>query len=155
VPHTTTHVGDIRGGTALNIVPRDCSFDFEIRHLPFDDPEDFIRDVREYAARFLPEMRAVAPDTFIEFDPISTLPGFDTRDGSAITALGHACNATADVGKVSFGTEASLFHGAGIPTVICGPGHIAQAHQPNEWVAVEQVARCEAFLRRLADHLAA
>ena len=155
VPYTTVHVGVIRGGTAVNIVPRDCAFDFEIRHLPFDDPDAFLADVRRYADTFLPDMRAVAPGAYIEFDPLSTLPGFDTHDGSAITALAHACNGTADAGKVSFGTEAALFHGAAIPTVICGPGHIAQAHQPNEWVAVEQVAQCEAFMRRLVDHVAA
>jgi len=153
VPYTTAHVGTIRGGTALNIVPRDCQFDFEIRHLPFDDPDAFIREVEAFAGRFLPGMRAVDPHTHIEFDPLSTLPGFDTHDGSAITALGHACNGTTEVGKVSFGTEASLFHGAQIPTVICGPGHIAQAHQPNEWVSLDQIARCEAFMQRLADRL--
>jgi acetylornithine deacetylase len=154
VPYSTTHVGTIRGGTALNIVPRDCTFDFEIRHLPFDDPDDFLRDVEAFAARFLPDMHAVDPDTFIAFDHLSTLPGFDTHDGSDITALGHACNETTDVGKVSFGTEASLFHGASIPTIICGPGHIAQAHQPNEWVSLVQIARCEAFMQRLVDRLA-
>ncbi|MFO1317161.1 MAG: acetylornithine deacetylase [Burkholderiales bacterium] len=155
VPYTTVHVGVIRGGTAVNIVPRDCTFDFEIRHLPFDDPDAFFADVRAHADTFLPAMRAVAPDTHIEFDHLSTLPGFDTHDGSAITALAHACNGGGDAGKVSFGTEASLFHGADIPTVICGPGHIAQAHQPNEWVTVAQVAQCEAFMRRLVDHVAA
>jgi acetylornithine deacetylase len=153
VPYTTAHVGIIRGGTALNIVPRDCTFDFEIRHLPFDDPDRFFRDVEAFAARFLPEMQAVDPNTFIAFDHLSTLPGFDTHDGSDITALGHACNGTSDVGKVSFGTEASLFHGASIPTVICGPGHIAQAHQPNEWVSLEQIARCEAFMQRLVERM--
>ena len=100
-------------------------------------------------------MHAVNPDTWIEFDHLSTLPGFDTHDGSPITSLAHACNGTHGAGKVSFGTEASLFHGASIPTVICGPGHIAQAHQPNEWVAIEQVARCEAFMRRLVEHVGA
>jgi len=100
VPYSTAHVGVIRGGTALNIVPRDCTFDFEIRHLPFDDPEAFIADVRAFASRFIPEMKAVDVHTFIEFDPLSTLPGFDTHDGSTITTLGHACNATNDVGKV-------------------------------------------------------
>ena len=153
VPYTTTHVGTIRGGTALNIVPRDCTFDFEIRHLPFDDPDAFIRDVEAFAARFLPDMHAVDPHTYIAFDHVSNLPGFDTHDGSDITALGHACNETMEVGKVSFGTEASLFHGAAIPTVICGPGHIAQAHQPNEWVSLEQIARCEAFMQRLVERL--
>jgi len=155
VPYTTAHVGTIRGGTALNIVPRDCTFDFEIRHLPFDDPDRFIRDVEQFAAGFLPAMHAVDAGTYIEFDNLSTLPGFDTHDGSEVTALGHACNATQEVGKVSFGTEASLFHGASIPTIICGPGHIAQAHQPNEWVSLDQIARCEAFMQRLVDRLAA
>ena len=155
VSFTTVHVGTIHGGTALNIVPRDCTFDFEIRHLPFDDPDAFLDDVKTFAQRFLPEMQAVNPDTFIEFDAMSILPGFDTHDGSEITALGHACNGTAAVTKVSFGTEASLFHNANVPTVICGPGHIAQAHQPNEWVALEQIAKCETFMRRLVDRLGA
>ena len=100
-------------------------------------------------------MQAVAPGTHIEFDSVSTLPGFDTQEGSEITALGGMCNGTHEFGKVSFGTEASLFHNASVPTVICGPGHIAQAHQPNEWVELEQIARCEAFMRRLADQVCA
>jgi acetylornithine deacetylase len=153
VPFTTAHVGIIRGGTALNIVPRDCVFEFEIRHLPFDDPQAFFDDVRAYAMRFVPQMHAVDPATFIEFDHLSTLPGFDTQDGSPITALGKACNGTHACGKVSFGSEASLFHNANVPTVLCGPGHIEQAHQPNEWVGLDQLARCEAFMERLADHL--
>lgn len=150
VPYSTAHVGTIRGGTALNIVPRDCTFDFELRHLPFDDPDAFLRDVEACAAQHLPAMHAVAPDTFIAFDALSALPGMDTHDGSAIAALAHACNGHAEVGKVSFGTEAALFHGAGIATVICGPGHIDQAHQPDEWVSLDQLARCEAFMRGLA-----
>ena len=153
VPFTTVHTGVIRGGTALNIVPRDCSFDFEIRHLPFDDPDELLAEVEAYARRFLPEMRKVAADTHIEFDPLSALPGFDTHGESAIASLGAECNGAGSHGKVSFGTEASLFHDAAIPTIICGPGHIAQAHQPNEWVAVDQLARCEAFMRRLADRV--
>ncbi len=100
-------------------------------------------------------MRKVAPDAFIEFEHLSTLPGFDTHGESEIAALGRECAGTHGHGKVSFGTEASLFHNAAIPTIICGPGHIAQAHQPNEWVALEQLARCEAFMRRLADRVCA
>ena len=99
-------------------------------------------------------MRAVAPDTYIEFDALSTLPGFDTHGGSEIAEHRQgAATARDDYGKVSFGTEASLFHNAAIPTIICGPGHIAQAHQPNEWVALDQLAQCEAFMRRLADRV--
>jgi acetylornithine deacetylase len=155
VPYTTVHTGVIRGGTALNIVPRDCSFDFEIRHLPFDDPDELFAEVKAYAERFVPAMRKVAADTHVEFDALSTLPGFDTHGESGIAELGRNCNGADGHGKVSFGTEASLFHAAAIPAIICGPGHIAQAHQPNEWVAVEQLARCEAFMRRLADRVCA
>ena len=79
-------------------------------------------------------MHAVAPDAHIEFDALSTLPGFDTHGDSEIAEIGRLCSGADDYGKVSFGTEASLFHDAAIPTIICGPGHIAQAHQPNEWV---------------------
>ena len=153
VPYTTAHVGTIRGGTALNIVPRDCSFEFELRHLPFDDPDAFIADVKAFAERLVPEMRAVSAETYIDFDALSTLPGMDTHDGSEIAQIAHHCNGHAEVGKVSFGTEAALFQGAEIATVICGPGHIEQAHQPNEWVSLDQLARCEAFMRRLADHV--
>ena len=153
VPYTTVHVGTIRGGTALNIVPRDCEFTFEVRHLPFDDPDALFDEVRAYAETFLPAMRAVAPDAYVAFDALSTLPGFDTRDGSAIAELGHELCGHAGAGKVSFGTEASLFHRASVPTVICGPGHIEQAHQPNEWVSIEQLALCETFMRRLAARL--
>src|SRR5437667_5634718 len=132
VPHTTVHTGVIRGGTALNIVPRDCHFDFEFRHLPFDEPEMRLAEVKRFAATLLPEMHAVDPATHIEFDRISTLPGFDTHGGSEIAEIGKACTGAHEFGKVSFGSEASLFHNAGIPAIICGPGHIAQAHQPNE-----------------------
>ncbi|MEO8486170.1 MAG: acetylornithine deacetylase [Betaproteobacteria bacterium] len=155
VPYTTVHVGTIRGGTALNIVPRDCSFEFEVRHLPFDDPDAMFAEVHDVAMGFVPAMRAIAPDAGIAFEPLSTLPGFDTHDGSDITALAHALAGAEGTGKVSFGTEASLFHAASIPTVICGPGHIDQAHQPDEWVSLDQLARCEAFMHRLAARLSA
>jgi acetylornithine deacetylase len=153
VPYTTVHTGVIRGGTALNIVPRDCSFEFEFRHLPFDDPDALLAEVKRFAATLLPEMHAVSPATHIEFDPLSVMPGFDTHGGSEIAEIGKACSGTHDFAKVSFGTEAALFHNADISTIICGPGHIEQAHQPNEWVSFEQLARCEAFMGRLGDHV--
>ena len=153
VPYSTPHVGIIRGGTALNIVPRDCWFDFEIRHLPFDDPRAFFADVEAFAATLVPPMKAVDPDTYIAFDQLSASPGFDTRDDCEIIGIGQSCNGTHDFRKVSFASEAALFHEAAIPSVLCGPGHIEQAHQPNEWVSLEQLARCEAFMRRLADHI--
>src|SRR5947207_667681 len=122
IPYSTPHVGVIHGGTALNIVPRDCWFDFEIRHLPFNDPTAFFADVQAFAATLAPRMHAVDPETYIVFDPLSTMPGLDTHGESEIIALGKACNGSHDSGKVSFGSEASLFHTAAIPAVLCRPG---------------------------------
>jgi acetylornithine deacetylase len=153
VPFTTLHVGVIRGGTALNIVPRDCTFEFEIRHLPMDDPDALFARLRQHADSLLPAMQAVAPDTYIAFDLLSEMPGFDDAARNAVLDIAHDCTGADVVHKVSYGTEAALFHGAALPAVICGPGHIEQAHQPNEWVRLEQLARCEAFMRTLARHV--
>jgi acetylornithine deacetylase len=153
VPFTTVHVGTVRGGTALNIVPKDCEFMFEFRFLPFDDPDKLLAEIESVAARLVPQMRAISPDTGIAFEQLSELPGFDTGADSAIADLGRCCNHGSATKKVSFGAEASLFHNAGIPTILCGPGHIAQAHQPNEWISIEQIARCEDFMHTLLGQL--
>ena len=153
VPYTTVHTGVIRGGTALNIVPRDCVFDFEFRHLPFDDPDSLFQEVKRFAATLTPEMHAVDRSTFVEFEQLSSMPGFETHGASEIAELGRSCAGTHDFGKVSFSSEASLFHNADIATILCGPGHIEQAHQPNEWIGLDQLARCEGFMRRLAERV--
>ena len=114
-PYTTAHVGIIRGGTALNIVPRDCTFEFEIRHLPFDDPDAFFaRRAALTPQRFLPEMHAVDPSTRTSSSTTCRRCPASTRTTAATIADARARAATArtTVGKVSFGTEASLFHNA-------------------------------------------
>jgi acetylornithine deacetylase len=151
VPFTTVQTGVIQGGTAVNIVPRECWFDFEMRHLPADDPHAMIEDVKAHAHRLLPEMHAVAPGTGIVFEQLSGLPGAEVSPDHEIVALVKACSGHTTCNKVSFGSEAALFAGAGIPAVLCGPGHIAQAHQPDEWIASAQLERCEAFMRRLVQ----
>ena len=155
VPHTTAHVGVIHGGTALNIVPRDCWFDFEFRHLPGDDPDALLAAVHAHAADELePAMRAIHADTGIGFEPLSTIPGLATAEDSEIVQLAKAATGANATGKVAFGTEAGLFEGIGIPTVVCGPGSIDQAHKPDEFVALDQVALCEQFLRRVLERVA-
>jgi len=156
VPHTTIHTGVIQGGTALNIIPRHCEVIWEIRHHHMDRPEALFEEASHFAQTLLPAMRMVSPDAGIDHELRSVLPGFATEPDSEIARLCFDCaelDRSSGVGKVSFGTEASLFHQAGIPTIVCGPGHIAQAHQPNEWIAVEQLAWCERFMRKLADRL--
>ncbi|HEY1299083.1 MAG TPA: acetylornithine deacetylase [Stellaceae bacterium] len=155
-PYTTIHTGLISGGTALNIVPKECHFDFEYRLLPGDDPEAPLKELRDFAEeRLLPEMRAVRPEAAIEFAELSSFPALDTAEDAEITRLVMTLTGANGTGKVSFGTEGGLFHQAGIPTIVCGPGSIEQAHKPDEFVDLDQIAQCERFLRRLFDHASA
>jgi len=154
IAHTTVHTGIIRGGTALNVIPHECTFDFEFRHLPGDDPEALLREFTDYVRKKLePEMRPVHPPAGFTIEPLSDIPMLDTGPESEVVALAQELTGERDIGKVSFATEGSQFQRAGIPTVVCGPGSIAQAHKPNEYVSLDQIARCEAFLRRLMERM--
>ncbi len=155
VPYTTVHTGIVHGGTALNIVPKDCWFDFEFRHLPPDDPRALFDEIRAYAEReIVPAMQAVRPDTGVSWQELSTIPGLASEEGAPIIELAKAASGSNASGKVAFGTEAGLFQRSGIPTVVCGPGSIEQAHKPDEFVSLEQIALCEDFLRRVLERLA-
>ena len=154
VAHTTVHTGVMHGGTALNIVPHACTFDFEFRHLPGDDPDALLAEFNTYIeTRLVPEMRAVHPDTGFTIVPLSTGPALDNGPEVEVVGLAQELSGNDDIGKVSFGTEGSQFQHAGIPTVVCGPGSIEQAHKPNEYIAVDQVVKCEQFIRRLMDRV--
>ncbi len=155
IPHTTCHTGVIQGGTALNIVPKDCWFDFEFRHLPADDPQKLYQEVRDFAEKQLqPEMKKVHGAAGFSWEPLSSFPGLETSEDAEVTQLAKAASGGNATAKVAFGTEAGLFDQSGIPTIICGPGSIEQAHKPNEFVAIDQVTQCETFLRRLVERVA-
>jgi acetylornithine deacetylase len=155
-PYTTIQTGVIHGGTALNIVPKDCSFDFEFRLLPGEDPDAGIGEVRAFAEnRLLPEMRAIRHETAIEFEELSAFPGLDTADDAEITRLVATLTGANGTAKVSFGTEGGLFQQAGIPTIVCGPGSIEQAHKPDEFIELDQIVQCERFIGRIFDSVAA
>jgi acetylornithine deacetylase len=154
VPHTTVHTGVVRGGTALNIVPKHCSFDFEFRYVPGVDPEVLLARVKSHAEKELaPEMKAIATEAGFSWEPISAFPGMNTPIDSEIVAFVKSLTGSNAVGKVAFGTEGGLYQQAGIPTVICGPGSIAQAHKPDEFIEMDQIALCEAFMVRLMDRV--
>jgi len=156
IPFTTVHVGTVAGGTALNIVPKDCTFDFEFRHLPVHDPRALFAAFEAHVRAHLePQMKAVHADTGFSFAEISSFPGLAGDENSAVIQAAKAASGSNSTGKVAFGTEAGLFEARGIPTVICGPGDIDQAHKPDEFVALEQIAQCETFLRRLVERLEA
>jgi acetylornithine deacetylase len=154
VPYTTIHTGIVHGGTALNIVPKDCRFDFEFRYLPGEDPEKLLADVQRFAeTKLAPEMKAVTAEAGFTWQQISAFPGLDTKDGEEIAVLAKALALSNATVKVAFGTEAGLVQQAGIPTVVCGPGSIEQAHKPDEFVAISQLVQCEAFMDRLVARL--
>lgn len=155
-PYTSVHVGLIQGGTALNIIPKKCSFEWEFRALPGQDPQEIVGRVNEFAdGTLLPKMRAVYPDAKIETLPGAHVPPLTPEDGSPGETLVLKLAEQNSTHAVSYGTEAGLFQLADIPTVICGPGNILQAHKPDEFVLLSQVNACERFMRRLIDHVAA
>ena len=151
VPYSTGTVGVITGGIADNIVPEDCRFIYEFRTLPGADVASMQAEVRAFAETLQPAMRAVDPGTGIRFEPVCDMPAFLARSDDVAVRLAQRLAETRSTTLVAFGTEAGLFQGAGIPTVVCGPGHIAQAHQADEYVSLAQLAACERFLLALTS----
>ena len=153
VSHTTVHTGVIRGGTALNIVPKDCHFDFEFRYVGDDDPDVIEAEIHEFSAQSLePHMHKISPETGIDITCSNDMPGLDLNADEEVVTFVKALAGKNDHSKVAFGTEAGLFHTrAGVPTVICGPGSIEQAHKPNEFVELSQLDEATIFMDRLMD----
>jgi acetylornithine deacetylase len=150
VPFSTASVGQFHGGIADNVVPRDAEFRYEFRDLPTADAKRMQQEVVAYAGTLEPAMKKVAPDAGFSFDTICEIPSFLGSANDPVTLLAQRLAGEARTTLVAFGTEAGLFKNAGIPTVVCGPGSIEQAHQPDEFVSLEQLARCELFMERLA-----
>jgi acetylornithine deacetylase len=155
-PHTTIHVGTIQGGTILNIIPERCEFIMEWRTIPGDDAARHVGRMRDFVARTIePAMHAVNRDTGFDFEVLTTMPGLSLDPDHPLTAIVKQLTGSNSTGKVSYGTEGGYYQNHDIPTIICGPGHIAQAHQPDEWITQDQLDECDVFIRRLADRLLA
>lgn len=151
VPFSTASVGQFHGGIADNVVPRDAEFRYEFRDLPTADARAMQEQVVAYARSLEPAMRKVAPDAGFRFETICEIPSFLGSEQDDVTRLAMRLAGEARTTNVAFGTEAGIFKGAGIRTVVCGPGSINQAHQPDEYVTLEQLARCQAFMEGLAQ----
>lgn len=153
-PYTTIHVGTVQGGTILNIIPEHAEFMMEWRNIPDDDPRRQVRRLQDYvAATIEPAMKAVHPATGFSYEVMVEMPGLALDPDHELTAVIKQLTGSNTTGKVSYGTEGGFYQNAGIPTIICGPGHIAQAHQPDEWIAASELDACDSFIRRLADRL--
>src|SRR5882724_1665530 len=146
VPYTTLSTGVIHGGIAANVVPRDCVFQFDMRTLPHTSPDALYQEIRGYAQELAREMQKVDDNSGIDLEWVSQTVGLASAESDAIVQWAMRLSRNNQVGKVSYGTEAGLFQKMGVPSVICGPGDIAQAHRPNEYVSLEQLAQCEKFM---------
>ncbi len=148
--HTTINVGIIKGGTAGNILARECTLNWGYRTLPGDDPWEVQRRAEAYVAELLlPKMKARHPDANIVLKRRSFVPGLLPQENEEAAKLALQWTGGNRTYAVPYGTEAGIFRGHGIPTVICGPGDISQAHQANEFVAKSQMDACDAFLGKL------
>ena len=155
VPYTTLHTGVIGGGTALNIVPNLCQFDFEIRHLYEEDPQHLLDQIESFARDHLEnEMHLIDSDTGFDFETLATYPGLLTDPGiEFVTYIKKLLDNDAH-SKVIFGSEGGLFQKRlGIPTLLCGPGNINQAHKANEYISLEQLKKGGNFLDCLLESL--
>lgn len=156
-PYSTVHTGRINGGIALNVIPDHAEVEFEIRNLPGDDPSVVIDAARAYTEKTLvPEMRAVHAGSVIEWQPLTDYPALAQQPGAEwLEQLACAAVGNAETGTVSFGSEGGLFQAIGVPTVVCGPGSIEQAHKADEYVTLAQLSKCLDFMDALAQRIAA
>lgn len=150
VAHSTITTNQISGGIAINTIPDSCRFSYEFRNLPGLNPEAIQAEVQRYVdEQLLPRMRAEHPEARIDIERAAAAPGLEASEQAAITALVRALRRDHAVRKVAYATEAGLFQEVGIPTIVCGPGSIEQAHKPDEFVEIDQLAQCDRFLRQL------
>src|SRR5699024_4272029 len=120
-----------------------------------EDPGALLQEVLDYAEQtLLPQMRAVYPKAAIDVEESSTFSGLDIPEDHEVVLLAKALTGANSTTKVAFGTEAGLISDSGIPAVVCGPGDIDQAHKPDEFISLDQVAQCEYFMERLCERLA-
>ena len=153
-PYGTVHVGNVRGGTARNIVPKSCIFEWEVRGVPATDEADVARRLEAYANEvMLPRLRATGHPASIETICDVQVPGLKPDPGSVAETLAMRLAGRNKTITVPYGTEAGHFQAAGIPTIVCGPGSINQAHQPDEYIEVAELERGVDFIRKLIGEL--
>jgi acetylornithine deacetylase len=153
-PYTTVHVGTVKGGTILNIIPDDAAFTMEWRFIPGDSPHRHLERMQAWIAETIePAMQAVDPACGFTYEIALEMPGMALPADHPLATVVKQVVGSNSTGKVAYGTEGGFFEQAGIPTIICGPGHIEQAHKADEWIAESELKDCDRFIRRLAHRL--
>lgn len=156
VPFTTIHAGTIAGGTALNLVPERCVVEFEIRNVAADDADTILADLKNDAEAIVAPRRETFPTAAIAIETVTAYPGLATSPDSEAVRFVAGLLEDGSTRKVAFGTEGGLFaQRLGSPTVVCGPGSMAQGHTPDEFVALDQIEACDRLMSRLLDTVSA
>ncbi len=151
-PFSTIHVGTVKGGTATNIISRECRFTWDMRCIPEDDPQIFLDRFAEFCGdQILPDMRAIAPEADIVTHIWASAPALEPEPDGEAETLAKQLTGYNSTDVVAYLAEAGQFQQAGFSTVLCGPGSIDQAHQPNEYIETSQVDECVGFFHRLID----
>jgi acetylornithine deacetylase len=155
VPYATLHAGKMQGGVQVNIVPNAATVDWEIRAPAGEDIAALIARMQAAADAIVAPLRGAFPEAAIRIERLWDYPGLGTPTDAGVVRFVQSLTGANGTIKVAFGTEGGLFDARlGIPTVICGPGSMAQGHKPDEWVSLDQLARCEAMLAALIGQLA-
>ncbi|NYT86396.1 acetylornithine deacetylase [Pollutimonas harenae] len=152
-PYTTVHVGLVHGGTALNIISRECSFTWDVRTLPDENWRDYLDSFERYANSLLPAMQAISPSASITTEVLAEVPPLIDSDNDEAQRIAMKLSGCSCCGVVPYVTEGGQFSAHDLSVVVYGPGSIDQAHQPNEYIEVSQVDECEVFVSKLIDQL--
>ena len=150
---STINIGIIHGGIAVNIIPKLCELEFEIRNTPSFNTEEFISETKNYLNKLESEMKSFNSKCSIKFEEQITFPPLSTPESSEVISLCLNNLNSNSIDTVSFGTEAGVFNELNFQTVVCGPGSIEQAHKPNEFIRISQLKKCEKFLKKIIKSL--
>lgn len=152
VPYSTIHVGNLTGGSALNMIPETAMLQFEIRHLAGEDVEALLAGIEIAAAEIAAKARGRRSEANIEISEFNRYPGFDISSGPE-TGFLESMGGRLPFGKVDYGTDGGVIAAEGVPVLVCGPGDISRAHKADEYIGLTELKECDAFLGRILDAL--
>ncbi len=152
IPYTTIHVGNLSGGSALNMIPEAAVLELEIRHLGGEDIEALLTRIETSAAAIAAQAQTLRPEAAIAISEFNRYPGFDIASGPETRFLASV-GGRLPPGKVDYGTDGGVIAGEGVPVLVCGPGKISRAHRADEFITLAELSECDAFLARILDVL--
>ncbi len=152
-PYSTISIGLIKGGIALNIIPKYCEIEFEIRDTPEINSEKILEQIKSFLKSLEKKMKKINNKCFITFKNTNDFPPLKTDEKKKIIQMALQKLQSNSINSVSFGTEAGVFNKLGFETIVCGPGNIEQAHRPNEFIEESQIIKCRSFLKNIIEYL--